>query len=76
MIGWCFEFHANVCQQLVSESGVEQEIVVPYDEPVMTALEDFSEKVLMAERNWEGRMCVSYSLAHGIFIIGFRTTKN
>ena len=55
-------FDANVFQQLVSDSGVEQEIVVPYHEPVMTSLEDYCEKVI-AERNWEGCRHVNYSLA-------------
>ena len=43
---------ANVCPQLVSESGVEQEVVVPHNEPVMAALEDYCKKV-MTPRHWK-----------------------
>jgi len=34
----------KVTLKLVSDSGVEQEIVVPYHEPVVTSLEDYCEK--------------------------------
>ena len=36
---------ANVLSQLVSESGVEQEVVVLSDQPVLAALEEPIEKV-------------------------------
>ena len=49
--------------QLVSESGVEQEVVVPHNEPVMAALGDFCKKVMAPRsRNWgwklEARMTI------------------
>ena len=56
-----------MCQQLVSESGVEQEMAVPYHEPVMAALEDC--RKVVAERNWEDRTRFNYSSAYRIFLI-------
>ena len=38
--------------QLVSESGAVQEMVVPYDQPVLDALEKFCEKVMLGRKRF------------------------